>query len=134
MRFARKERRLAAFAIVAAFGAACARYTEAAGDVIDPVAAAQTVVLDVTNTNTQPMELRTIYNGESRFVGSVGGLDSTSVLLDPKIFPTGSLYLSAIPGDGRGRALVGPLTAVKGDRIRFTVQPALGLSHATVVR
>ena len=123
-----------AAAIVAAFGGGCARYTAAAGDVIDPETAAQTVVLEVRNTATQPMELRTVYNGESRFVGSVPGQDSASVLLDPQIFPTGSLYLAAIPADGRGRALVGPLAATRGDRIRFTIQPALGMSNATVVR
>jgi hypothetical protein len=127
-------RNLAAAAMMAVLGAGCARYTQAAGDVIDPESAAQTVVLEVRNVSTQPMELRTVYNGESRFVGSVAGLDSASVMLDPHIFPTGSLYLAAIPSDGRGRALVGPLAATKGDRIRFTIQPALGMSNAVVVR
>lgn len=120
----------------AVLGIGCARYMggESGGEVIDPAVAKQTVVLHVNNMNTQPMELRTITNGESRFVGSVGGSDSTNILLDPGIFPTGSLYLTAIPGDGIGRAITGPLAATKGDRIRFTIEPALDRSHALVVR
>lgn len=91
-------------------------------------------MLDVKNLNVQPMELRTILNGESRFIGSVSGNDSTSILLDASMFPTGTLYVTAIPGDGTGRAIAGPLSAVKGDRIRFTIQPALNLSNAIVIR
>ena len=120
--------------LAAMLSAGCARYMEAGGDVIDPAAAKQTVVLDVKNLNVQPMELRTILNGESRFVGSVAGNDSTSILLDPTMFPTGYLYVTAIPGDGIGRALSGPLSAAKGDHIRFTIQPALNMSHAIVAR
>ena len=54
-------------------------------------------------------------------------------MLDPQMFPTGALYVAAIPTDGRGRALVGPLSAGKGDKIRFTIEPALDQSHAIVV-
>jgi hypothetical protein len=79
------------------------------------------------------MELRTILNGRSQFVGSVGGNDSTSILLDPGMFPTGLLYVTAIPTDGRGRAVAGPLSAGKGDKIQFTIEPALDQSHAIVV-
>ena len=39
------------------------------------------------------------------------------ILLDPKLFPTGFLYLAAIPRDARGRAIVGPLSGEQG-RIR----------------
>lgn len=113
----------------------CARYAEssAAGEVatIDESA---TVVLRVTNENPGPMELRTIANGRSKFIGSVGGNDTTSIFLDPMLFPTGSLFLSAIPASGIGRAIVGPLAAVKGDKIKFSIQPALEMSHAIVVR
>jgi hypothetical protein len=91
-------------------------------------------VLHVDNLNQSPMELRTISNGKSLFVGSVGGQDSTSILLDPTLFPTASLYLAAIPPDGRGVARVGPLGAGKGDVIKFTIQPALDMSRAIVVR
>ena len=106
----------------------------AAGDYIDPVEAAQTVVLHVDNLNAQPMELRIIINGRSEFVGSVGGSDSTSILLDRRLFPAGYFHVAAIPADGRGRAVVGPLSAAKGDVIKFTVQNALDLSRATVIR
>jgi len=116
-------------------GAGCARYSgSAAGDVIDPADAAKTVVLNVQNTNLSPMELRAVLDGHSYFVGSVGGNDSTSVLLDPTFFPTGFLYITAIPSSGRGRATVGPLGAGKGDIIQFTIRPALDLSSAIVVR
>jgi hypothetical protein len=125
-----------AVAAMAVLGAGCAGYSQAssAGDVLDPVEAARTVVLHVENLNTQSMELRTIVNGKSEFAGSVGGSDTTSILMDPSLFPAGFLYIEAIPGNGLGRALVGPLSASKGQWIRFTIQPALDLSSAVVRR
>ena len=120
----------------ATLAGACNRYMQssASGRVIDPADAAKTVVLQVNNQSTSPMELRTIQNGRSQFVGSVGGSDSTSILLDPQLFPTGSLYVVAIPSGGRGRALAGPLSAGKGDKIQFTIEPALDQSRAIVDR
>ncbi len=129
-------RKLSIAATLAALTAGCARLTQgsAAGEVFSPADAASTVVLHVDNLSTAPMELRTIFNGKSQFVGSVSGNDSTSLLLDPTMFPTGVLYVVAIPSDLQGRAVIGPLTATKGNQIRFTVQPALGMSSAIVVR
>lgn len=120
----------------ATLGSACNRYMQSSesGGVIDPADAAKTVVLHVNNMSTSPMELRTLQNGRSQFVGSVGGNDSTSILLDPQLFPTGSLYVVAIPSGGRGRAVGGPLAAGKGDKIQFTIEPALDQSRAIVVR
>lgn len=114
----------------------CARYSEgsSAGTTIDPAEAAQTAVLNVKNESDRGMELRSIVNGQSTFVGSVGPNDSTTILLDANIFPTSILYLVGFPDDGRGRALVGPLTASKGDKINFTIRPTLSLSNATVRR
>jgi hypothetical protein len=114
----------------------CARYTEgsAAGTTIDPAEAAQTAVLNVKNENNRAMELRSVVNGQSTFIGSIGPNDSTSILLDAHIFPTSLLYVVAIPDDGRGRATVGPLTASKGDKINFTIRPTLSLSNATIRR
>jgi hypothetical protein len=122
-----------AFAVILSTG--CARFAEssAAGEVVS-ADAATTVVLQVANESSGPMELRTILDGRSKFVGSVGGNDTTSIVLDPMLFPTGSLYLSAIPASGIGRAIVGPLAATKGDKIKFSIQPALEMSHAIVVR
>ena len=116
--------------------AGCAHFNQAtaAGDVISQADAAKTVVLHVENLNTSPMELRTISNGRSLFIGSVGGQDTTNILLDATLFPTASLFLSAIPSDRRGVARVGPLSAGRGDIIKFTIQPALDLSRAIVVR
>jgi hypothetical protein len=132
----RKSRALFTLAIAAAMTASCARYHEASagGDVISKTDAAKTVVLHVDNLSTSPMELHTVQNGRSLFVGSVAGQDSTNILLDPTLFPTGTLFLVAIPADASGRARVGPLAAGKGDIIRFTVQPALDLSRAVVIR
>ncbi|HEY4132875.1 MAG TPA: hypothetical protein VGM50_19835 [Gemmatimonadaceae bacterium] len=129
-------RKLYIVAAALTLGVGCARLSQgsAGGELFDPVDAASTVVLHVDNLSNEPMELRTIYNGKSQFIGSVSGNDSTSLLLDPTIFPTGVLYVVAIPSDMQGRALVGPLTATKGNRIRFTVQPALGMSSAIVIR
>ena len=122
--------------VAVTLGGACNRYVQssASGGDIDPADAAKTVVLQVNNQSTSPMELRTIENGRSQFVGSVGGNDSTSILLDRQLFPTGSLYVVAIPSGGRGRALAGPLSAGKGDKIKFTIEPALDQSRAIVVR
>jgi len=121
-------------ATVASLGTACAGATQgSASGQIAAEDAAQTVVLHVDNKNTAPMELRTILNGRSTFVGSVAGNDSTSILLDPMNFPTGFLYIAAIPTGG-GRALVGPLGASKGETINFTIEPVLDQSHARVVR
>src|SRR5437867_397420 len=131
-------RKLSAVLVLAtavSLGAGCARYSEsAAGEVIDPADAAKTVVLHVDNRNPVSMELRTIVNGRSEFVGSVGGNDSTDILLDPSILPTGFLYVVAIPADGRGRAVAGPLAANKGNWIKFSVEPVLSSSHAIVTR
>lgn len=117
-------------------GAGCNRYygSTAGGEIVLPEDAAKTVVLHVNNLNPSPMELRTIQNGRSVFVGSVSGQDSTNITLDPTLFPTGSLYIAAVAADGRGSARVGPLTASKGDVIRFTVEQAIDLSRAVVGR
>jgi hypothetical protein len=131
-----KRKGLLALAASALMAAACAHNVEgsAAGDVIDPADAARTVVLHVSNGSTESMELRTVLNGSSQFVGSVGANDSTNILLDPTMFPTGTLFVLAIPASGHGRAVVGPLAASKGDRINFKIQPALDLSSAAVNR
>lgn len=129
-----KTRAFMILAAAATMGAACNGYTQSsAGGTIDPADAKNTVVLHVVNQSTSPMELRTILNGRSQFAGSVGGNDSTSLLLDPQLFPTGLLYVVAIPAGGRGRAVAGPLSATKGNRIDFTIEPALDQSHAIVV-
>jgi hypothetical protein len=114
----------------------CARYSEgsAAGTTIDPAEAAQTAVLNVKNENGRAFELRSILNGQSTFIGSIGPTDNTSILLDANLLPTSVLYIVAIPDDGRGRALVGPLTATKGDKINFTIRPTLSMSNATIRR
>ena len=116
--------------------AACARNSEgsAAGMTIDPAEAARTAVLNVKNENGRGMELRAIQNGQSTFIGSVGPNDNTSILLDASMLPTSTLYIVALPDDGRGRALVGPLTATRGDKINFTIRPTLSMSDARIRR
>jgi hypothetical protein len=129
-----KIRTLVVLVAAATMGAACNRYTQStSAGTIDPADAKNTVVLHVQNMSTSPMELRTVLNGRTEFVGSVGGNDSTSLLLDPTMFPTGLLYVVAIPTGGRGRAIAGPLSAGKGDRIDFTIEPELDQSHAIVI-
>jgi hypothetical protein len=126
---------MAVLAAAATLGAGCARYSDsAAGDVIDPAEAAKTVVLHVNNQSSSSMELHAINDGRSLFVGSVGPNDSTDVLLDPILFPTATLFLVGVPADGRGRAVVGPIAACKGDQINFNIQSAYELSRATVHR
>ncbi len=126
---------VAAIATAAALGTGCAlSHGSAGGTYIDPADAAATVVLHVTNVSTMPMELRTVQNGRSDFIGSVGGADTTSILLDPTLFPTASLYVVGIPANSQGRATAGPLAASKGSRILFTIEPDYSHSHAIVVR
>jgi hypothetical protein len=131
-----KARAVLALAVAVSASAACATIGSgpASGDTISKADAAKSVVLHVENLSPSPMELRTISNGRSQFIGSVSGQDSTNILLDAMLFPTGSLYLTAIPSDRRGQARVGPLSAGRGDIIKFTIQPALDLSRAIVVR
>jgi hypothetical protein len=131
-----RGRTLLILAASAVLGAGCNRYygSTAGGEVIAPADAAKTVILHVQNLHQSPMELRTVQNGRSLFVGSVSGQDSTNILLDPSLFPTASLFIVAVAADGNGAARVGPLGAGKGDEIRMTVQPALDLTRATVVR
>ncbi|MFI5229189.1 MAG: hypothetical protein ACHQWU_08980 [Gemmatimonadales bacterium] len=125
-----------ALAAAAGVAGACARSMAGAagGDVIDPAEAAKTVVLHVDNRYPSSMELRMVTNGRSEFVGSVGGNDSTSILLDPTYFPTATLFVLGVPADRHGRAVVGPLAATKGDKINFSIQPALDMSTATIGR
>lgn len=127
----------AGLAIAAAFtlAAGCARYNEgsAAGTVISPADAASTALLQVRNLSNESLELRAVALGQSRFIGSVGANDTTAILLDPSLFPTANLYIVGIPADGMGRAVAGPLAASKGDQIKFTIEPALDMSHAIVV-
>jgi hypothetical protein len=131
-----KMKKFMMFAACAVMASACSRGMQgvAEGTYIDPVEAKQTVTLDVQNDNPNPMELRVIVNDQSYFVGSVGGNEKTAMLLDPRWFPSGFLYVMGIPADGRGRAVAGPLTASKGDRIRFSISPSLSMSRATVTR
>jgi len=131
-----QKRMTIALAVAALLTAGCARGIEssASGEVIGASDAAKTVVLYVDNQNSQPVELRTVLDGRSAFVGAVQANDSATILLDPTLFPAGFLYLVAVPADGRGRAIAGPLSASKGDKIKFTVAEALNLSNAIVLR
>jgi hypothetical protein len=131
-----RSRNILALATAAVLAAGCARTMEgsAAGEVIDPAEAAKTVVLNVVNHNSSSMELRMVVNGHSQFIGSVGGNDNTTLLLDPTFLPTATMFVLGVPADGRGRAVVGPLAATKGDLIRFQIEPALDMSTASVTR
>ena len=126
---------LLALATAATLGSGCSRYGSAAGDVgtIAPEDAANTAVLIAKNLSNDPIELRTVALGQSRYIGSVAPGESTSILLDPTLLPSGDLYIVGIPASGRGRALSGPLAVAKGNKIQFTIQPSLSTSRAYVV-
>jgi len=126
----------AALLLASLMGATCARYHEssAAGDVISAKDARSTVVLHVQNLGLSTVELRSIQNGQSRFIGAVSAQDSTSVLLDPLLFPTATLFIAAYADAGGQRVVVGPLAAGQGDKIDLTVQEGLTGSHARVHR
>src|SRR6266567_5147678 len=136
MRMRRLNGLMAMAALVLA--AACAGYNEtdsAAGTLaVDSAEAANTVVLHVRNDNSNSMSLHTLVEGQSQFVGSVAGNSTTDILLDPSLFPTGFLYVVAIPATSQGRAVVGPFSASKGEVVRMTVTDPLHMSRATVVK
>jgi len=128
-----QKRALASVALIATFGTACSRAMQSrAGDIIDPVDAASSAVLEVRNLGVQTVEIRTVLHGDSRFVGAVAGNDKGEMLLDPSLLPTGSLWVVAIPTDGRDQVFGGPLAVTKGDTIRFTVESG-GIGRAVVV-
>ena len=79
----RFQHKLALALVAASMTWGCARYNESssAGTTIDPAEAAQTAVLNVKNENGRGMELRSVVNGQSTFIGSIGPSDSTSILL-----------------------------------------------------
>src|ERR1051325_2969420 len=94
-----KVQRLVPWTIALMLATACVGYREgvSGGEVdIDPADAAKTVVLQVKNQYTTSIALSTIVDGQSRFIGSVAASDSTAILLDPSILPTGFLYISGI--------------------------------------
>jgi len=117
-------------------GATCARYhqSSAAGEVITARDADATVVLHVQNLGLATVELHSIQDGRSRFIGSVSAHDTTSVLMDPLLFPTANLFIAAFADAGGQRVVVGPLAAGRGDQIDLMVQEGLRGSHATVRR
>jgi hypothetical protein len=121
-------------AAAAVFAAGCGPTMQgsAAGDVLNPVDAAQTAVLHVQNLGVQSVEIHTVMHGDTRFIGAVTGQGNQSMLLDPTILPTGFLYVVAVPTDGSPEMVRGPLTVAKGDRIDFTVEPG-GYARAVVV-
>ena len=93
----RRMRSTFSLLIAALLGATCARNREATagGEVISPSDANATVVLHVQNLGLNMVELRSIEDGRSRFIGAVSGQDTASVLLDPLLFPTASLFIAA---------------------------------------
>ncbi len=132
----RTRMRRARSLLVVALGVGCARYheTSAGGEVTKPGDLDATVVLHVQNLGMRSVELRAIQDGRSRFIASVGAQDTTSIQLDPLLFPTASLFIAAYAQAGGQRIVVGPLAAGKGDQIDFTVQEGLVGSQANVHR
>jgi hypothetical protein len=126
----------AATLVAALIGGACASYHEssAGGEVISARDAAETVVLHVQNLGLNTVELRAIQDGQSRFIASVSARDTSSILLDPLLFPTANLFIAAYAEAGAQRVVVGPLAAGKGDKIDLTVQEGLIGSQANVHR
>jgi hypothetical protein len=132
----RRMRSTFSLLIAALLGATCARNHQASagGEVITPADADATVVLHVQNLGLSMVELRSIDGGRSRFITAVSAQDTASVLLDPLLFPTASLFIAAYAQAGGQRVVVGPLAAGKGDEIDLTVQEGLVGSQARVHR
>lgn len=129
----RKTRLLLALATIATLSAGCAHSGSAAGDLAVSPDASTSAVLVTRNLSNEPIELRVLTAGESRFIGAVSSGESNSIVLDPSLLPAGELYVIGIAADGRRRAIGGPLAVSKGATIRFTIEPTLSLSRAYVV-
>jgi hypothetical protein len=128
--------RAAAALAAVVLGGACARYHEssAGGEVISARESAETVVLHVQNLGMSTVELRAIQDGRSRFITAVSAHDTSSILLDPLLFPTANLFIAAVAQAGGQRVVVGPLAASRGDAIDLTIQEGLTGSQANVHR
>ncbi|HEV8447662.1 MAG TPA: hypothetical protein VGQ44_12610 [Gemmatimonadaceae bacterium] len=126
----------AALLVAGLLGGACARYHEssAAGEVISAQEAAETVVLHVENLGMSTIELRSIVDGRSRFLGAVSAHDTSSIPMDRTLFPTANLFIAAFAQAGGQRVVVGPLAAGPGESIDLTVQEGLTGSQARVRR
>jgi hypothetical protein len=127
-----KSRALLTLATIATLGAGCARFGSAAGDVAPTLDPSTTATLYTKNLSNEPIELRVVTTGQSRFIGSVSPGETNAILLDPMLLPAGELYVLGISSDGRRRAVGGPLAVGKGNAIRFTIEPTLSLSRAYV--
>jgi hypothetical protein len=117
-----KSRRLLTLAVAVTLGAGvgCAHSNSAAGDVSLSPDASNSAVLYAKNLSNES-------------IGAVSPGETTSIVLDPTLLPSGDLYVLGISPDGRRRAVGGPLAVTKGNEIRFTIQPTLSLSRAYVV-
>ncbi|HEY4305814.1 MAG TPA: hypothetical protein VGM82_15180 [Gemmatimonadaceae bacterium] len=128
-----KTRIILTLATIATLGAGCARFGSANGDVAGAIDPASSAVLYTKNLSNEPIELRVLVTGQSRFIGSVSPGETNSIVLDPTLLPSGELYVLGVAADGRRRAIGGPLAVTKGNAIRFTIEPTLSLSRAYVV-
>ena len=124
---------LLTLATLATLGTGCARYSSAGGDIEALPNAGSSAVLYTKNLSNEPIELRVVVTGQSRFIGAVSAGETNSITLDPSLLPAGELYVVGIAPDGRRRAVGGPLAVGKGNAIRFTIEPTLSLSRAYVV-
>ena len=95
--------------------------------------ASNSAVVLTKNLSNEPVELRVVTTGQSRFIGSISPGETNSIVLDPSLLPSGELYIVGIAADGRQRAVGGPLAVTKGNTIHFTIEQTLSLSRAYVV-
>ena len=129
----RKTHLLFALATIATLSGACAHSGSAAGDIAVAPDASNSAVVVTKNLSNEPVELRVVTTGQSRFIGSISPGETNSIVLDPSLLPSGELYIVGIAADGRQRAVGGPLAVTKGNTIRFTIEQTLSLSRAYVV-
>src|ERR1044071_7826343 len=83
--------RIVAIATALAIAASCKTLANGTAPYEDvaPAVAAKSVVLHVNNGNIQTVEIRTVINSQTRFVGTVAPKDSMDIVLDGSQFPNG---------------------------------------------
>jgi hypothetical protein len=120
-------------ALLAVVAIACGRTPTPRGAVASLAPAGGGVTVVVDNHNFAEMDVYVVRAGDILTrLGMVDGESKAQFLVDPSLFPTGTLGLLARPIGGFGAARSGPIPVGAGETVTFTIEPDLRASMATV--
>ncbi len=117
----------------ALFAVACERnFATADAEAVTP-STPEAVRLVVQNNNFADVDVYVVRDGDATTrLGTVTGESNATFVVEPSLFPTGTLALVAQPIGGFGAARSGPVSVSPGQTVTFTIQPDLRTSMATV--